>query len=136
MRVGIYAPNSYHWLVHDLALIAIGAISVPFTDDFAGAVNDDLLTRYDIALLLIAKSSARLFPQRPTHVALIDADNENVRVADRNPPHHGDEDDHHSSGFFVRLCRWPERPGDQPQGRGENPAPDHGCRRRQAQTIA
>jgi long-chain acyl-CoA synthetase len=99
MRVGIYAPNSYHWLVHDLALIAIGAISVPFTDDFAGAVNDDLLKRYDIALLLIAKSSARLFPQRPAHVALIDADNDNVRIADRNPPHHGDEDDHHSLAF-------------------------------------
>jgi len=52
MRVGIYAPNSYRWLVHDLALIDIGAISVPFTDDFTGQVNDELLARYDIALLL------------------------------------------------------------------------------------
>ena len=25
-RVGIYAPNSYHWLVHDIALIGLGAI--------------------------------------------------------------------------------------------------------------
>ena len=61
MRVGIYAPNSYAWLVHDLALIEIGAISVPFTDDFAGQVNEDLLARYDIALLLISKSHAKLF---------------------------------------------------------------------------
>jgi long-chain acyl-CoA synthetase len=99
MRVGIYAPNSYHWLVHDLALITIGAISVPFTDDFAGAINEELLTRYDIALLLIAKSNARLFPQRPTHVAFLDADNENVRVAGRSPPRHGDEDDQHSLAF-------------------------------------
>ena len=55
-RVGIYAPNSYQWLVHDLALIELGAISVPFTDDFAGKVNQALLDRYNIALLLITKA--------------------------------------------------------------------------------
>jgi len=42
-RIGIFAPNSYRWLVYDLALIATRAVSVPFTDDFAGKVNDDLL---------------------------------------------------------------------------------------------
>lgn len=99
MRIGIYAPNSYSWLVHDLALIAIGAISVPFTDDFAGAINEDLLKRYDIALLLMSKSSARLFPQRPAHVAFLDAENENVRVAERSPARDGDEDDCHSLAF-------------------------------------
>jgi long-subunit acyl-CoA synthetase (AMP-forming) len=99
MRVGIYAPNSYHWLVHDLALIAIGAISVPFTDDFAGAINEELLKRYEIALLLISKSSVRLFPQKPPHVAFLDADNDAVRVAERNPPRDGDEADHHSLAF-------------------------------------
>ena len=55
-RVGIYAPNSYAWLVHDLALIELGAISVPFTDDFAGQVNEALLDKYNIALLLISKT--------------------------------------------------------------------------------
>src|SRR5438477_12726405 len=64
-RVGIYAPNSYYWLVYDLALIMLGAISVAFTDDFAGKVNQDLLDKYNIALLLIAKKDARLFPQKP-----------------------------------------------------------------------
>ena len=44
MRVGIFAPNSYHWLVHDLALIDVGAISVAFTDDFAGRINEETLT--------------------------------------------------------------------------------------------
>ena len=68
-RVGIYAPNSYAWLVHDLALIELGAISVPFTDDFAGKVNQELLDKYNIALLLISKNHARLFPQKPAHVA-------------------------------------------------------------------
>jgi long-chain acyl-CoA synthetase len=99
MRVGIYAPNSYRWLVHDLALIDIGAISVPFTDDFAGQVNDELLARYDIALLLISKSHARLFPAKPAHVAFIDAANQDVRALDRMPPPEPDSDDQHSLVF-------------------------------------
>ena len=45
MRVGIFAPNSYQWLVYDLALIDLGVISVAFTDDFAGTVNDELLAK-------------------------------------------------------------------------------------------
>ena len=49
-RVGIFAPNSYHWLVYDLAMIEIGAISVPFTDDFAGKIDRELLDRYRISL--------------------------------------------------------------------------------------
>ena len=40
-RVGIFAPNSYHWLVYDLAMIEMGAVSVPFTDDFAGKIDRD-----------------------------------------------------------------------------------------------
>src|SRR6202012_4962124 len=99
MRVGIYAPNSYHWLVHDLALIEIGAISVPFTDDFAGMVNDALLEKYHIALLLISKSHARLFPQRPVHVAFMDAQNGDVAALDRMPPPEGDAADQHSLVF-------------------------------------
>jgi long-chain acyl-CoA synthetase len=98
-RVGIYAPNSYHWLVHDLALIEIGAISVPFTDDFAGTVNEALLDRYNIALLLIAKVGARLFPDRPAYVAFIDGDNADVRVIARAPSGDADEADQHSLVF-------------------------------------
>lgn len=98
-RVGIYAPNSYTWLVHDLALIELGAISVPFTDDFAGTVNRELLDRYNIALLLISKSQARLFPQRPDHIAFIDADNEGVRALERPPSGDPDEADQHSLVF-------------------------------------
>src|SRR5476649_71331 len=79
-RVGIYAPNSYPWLVHDLALIELRAISVPFTDDFAGQINQELLDKYNVALLLIAKRDARLFAQKPAHVAFLDADNEAVQV--------------------------------------------------------
>src|SRR6478609_6472539 len=91
MRVGIYAPNSYHWLVHDLALIEIGAISMPFTDDFAGKVDQALLDKYNVALLLISKRDARLFPQKPPHVAFIDADNDGIKVQDRSPSGEPDE---------------------------------------------
>jgi len=99
MRVGIYAPNSYPWLVYDLALIELKAISVPFTDDFAGKVNQALLDRYDIALLLIAKRDARLFPQKPAHVAFIDTDNEDIQALERPPSGEADTADQHSLVF-------------------------------------
>jgi len=99
MRVGIYAPNCYAWLVHDLALIELGAISVPFTDDFAGKLNRELLDQYNIALLLISKSQARLFAQKPAHVAFIDADNEEVRALERPLLGDPDEADQHSLVF-------------------------------------
>jgi long-chain acyl-CoA synthetase len=98
-RVGIYAPNSYSWLVHDLALIELGAISVPLTDDFAGKVDQELLDKYGIALLLISKSQARLFPQKPAHVAFIDAANEGVHALARQPSGDPDESDQHSMVF-------------------------------------
>jgi long-subunit acyl-CoA synthetase (AMP-forming) len=99
MRVGIYAPNSLAWMIHDLALIDIDAISVPFPDDFAGQVNDELLARYDVALLLTSKSHAKDFPQKPAHVAFIDADNDGVRALDRMPKPEADSADQHSLVF-------------------------------------
>ena len=98
-RVGIYAPNSYQWLVHDLALIELGAISVPFTDDFAGKVNQDLLDQYNIALLLIAKRDARLFAAKPAHVAFIDAHNDGIAALERPSSGDPDEADQHSLVF-------------------------------------
>ena len=98
-RVGIYAPNSYRWVVYDLALMAIGAISVPFTDDFNGAVDHHLIERYKLGLLLISKSHARLFPGRPGHVALIDADNNAVQALKRGASGDLDQDDQLSLVF-------------------------------------
>lgn len=51
-RVGLRAPNSYHWMVWDLALIEHRAISVPFTDDFAEQTPRELCERYALSLLL------------------------------------------------------------------------------------
>lgn len=99
MRVGIFAPNSYHWLVYDLALIDAGAISVAFTDDFAGNISDETLAKYHVALLLTSKSHARKFQKPPAHIAFIDTENGEVRALDRMPPLDGDEDDQHSLVF-------------------------------------
>lgn len=99
MRVAIYAPNSYQWLVHDLALIQIGAISVPFTDDFSGQINAELLDRYEIGLLLLANKYARLFAPKPPHVAFIDADNEGVMSRQWPEPTDPDLADQHSLVF-------------------------------------
>lgn len=99
MRVGIFAPNSYYWMVYDLALIDAGAISVAFTDDFAGNISDETLTKYHVALLLTSKSHARQFPNRPAHIAFIDTENGEVRALDRMPPLDGDESDQHSLVF-------------------------------------
>jgi long-chain acyl-CoA synthetase len=98
-RVGIYAPNSYHWLVYDLALIEIGAISVPFTEDFVGQINQALLDRYNISLLLLSKSSENLFPEKPAHIAFIDAGNDNIRVLKQSRSGDADEADQHSLVF-------------------------------------
>jgi len=99
MRVGIYAPNSYWWLVHDLALVALGAVSVPFTDDFAGKISRELLDEYNVALLLTTTRHARLFSPCPSHIAFMDGDNAEVSVIARPPNTDFDGDDHHSLVF-------------------------------------
>ena len=81
-RVGLYAPNSVHWMVYDLALIKLGAVSVPFTSDFAGKIDRALLDKYQISLLLIATNSLPA-PQKESYVAFIDAENENVAAIPR-----------------------------------------------------
>src|SRR5262249_6812612 len=85
-RVGIYAQNCYPWLVHDLAIIKIGAVSVPLTEDFAGKIDRALLDHYQIALLLTSK---RKNLPRESFIALMDGDNDGVaaipRQAEANP---------------------------------------------------
>ena len=93
-RVGLYAPNSWRWLVYDLALIDIGAVSVAFTDDFRNDIGEALLERHAIELFLTAKANAKFFPAPSPHVAFIDGENHDLRPAHRTkPPPHGDEQD-------------------------------------------
>ena len=99
MRVGIHAPNSYHWLVYDLALLDIGAVSIAFTDDFSGQIDDSVLTRYGVSLLLISRNAQRNFPDSAAHIAFLDAPSPHARALDRDFPRHGDEDDHLTLAF-------------------------------------
>lgn len=99
MRVGIQAPNSYQWLVHDLALLNIGAVSVAFTEDFEGRLDDGVLVKYGVSLLLICKKAETHFPDRPSHVAFLDAPSPGTRAVPRDFSQHGDEHDHLSLVF-------------------------------------
>ena len=72
---------------------------MPFTDDFAGKVDRELLDKYNIALLLISKSHARVFPDKPAHVAFLDAANSDIRALERIPFGDADEADQHSLVF-------------------------------------
>src|SRR6185437_4622057 len=92
-RVGLFAPNSYAYIVYDLALVDLKAISVPFTDDFAGSIDRDLVDRYNISLLLLAKTAAHSFGSEDDYVAFIDGDNGAVRALPHSPYSHGDEPD-------------------------------------------
>ena len=93
-RVGIYAPNSWRWLVFDLALIDIGAISVAFTDDFRNDISENLLDRHDLELFLTTKANAKFFPDAPAHVAFIDKEIDGIRLSPRRiATRDGDEQD-------------------------------------------
>jgi long-chain acyl-CoA synthetase len=80
MRVGIRAPNSYQWLVYDLALLEAGATSVAFTDDFAGEKVTSLTQRYQLSLLLLPAAERPSGVSPPPGVAYIDSDTECVRL--------------------------------------------------------
>jgi long-chain acyl-CoA synthetase len=80
MRVGILAPNCYQWIIFDLALIELRAISIAFTDDFAGAPTEELFTRYSLSLLLLSSTKNR--PESNLAVAFMEGDNGWVKALD------------------------------------------------------
>ncbi len=93
MRVGIFAPNSYLYVVYDLAVVDLRAIAVPFTDDFAGSINRQLVDQYNIALLLLARNVAHAFSAQDSYVAFIDGDNGDNCAIDRPAFANGDATD-------------------------------------------
>ena len=93
IRVGIFAPNSYDYIVYDLALIDLRAISVPFTDDFAGSLNRSLMDQYNIALMLLGAGVKHCFGVDDHFVAFIDAENGAVTAIPRIPYANGDDAD-------------------------------------------
>lgn len=80
VRVGIFAPNSYYWLVYDLALLEIGAVSVAFTDDFKESLDDNILKKYQVRVLLTAKDFRARFSNLATRVITIDDINPNLSL--------------------------------------------------------
>ena len=80
VRVGIFAPNSYYWLVYDLALLEIGAVSVAFTDDFKESLDDNILKKYQVRILLTAKDFRARFSNLATRVITIDDINQNLSL--------------------------------------------------------
>ncbi|NMO18467.1 AMP-binding protein [Pyxidicoccus fallax] len=94
MRVGIRAPNSYYWLVHDLALIDLGAISVAFPDDFIGVSPRELRDRYSLSVLLVPAAERASHPAEDTFIASLGGDNTGVRAVDHGLPLPGDSREH------------------------------------------
>ncbi len=72
MRVGIFASNSYAWMVYDLALIQLGVTTVPFPDETPVAELGGHFEHYRLSLLL---ASSDLLPPYPLKqpVAFLDA---------------------------------------------------------------
>ena len=91
MRVGIRAPNCYQWLIYDLALIELRAISVAFTDDFADKTARELLEQYNLSLVLVPATEKVRNSDRQGAVAFIDGPNSGV-MAIRYAPERPDPD--------------------------------------------
>ncbi|MFL6130546.1 MAG: AMP-binding protein [Mycobacteriales bacterium] len=54
-HVGLCAPNSYDWVVADLAAIELDAVSVALAPEYAVTMStEELVKRFDLALLLLA----------------------------------------------------------------------------------
>lgn len=84
MRVGIWACNCYEWIIYDVALLELRALSVAFTDDFAGTSADELIEKYSLSLLLVpASDKAQKNSAQAEAVAFIDAENDRIRAIGR-----------------------------------------------------
>lgn len=84
-RVGILSCNCYHWIIYDVALLELRAVSVAFTDDFAAMSSDELIEKYSLSLLLIQSSDQAHKNSQSSAVALIDGENSRIKAMDRPP---------------------------------------------------
>ena len=100
MRVGIWAFNCYEWIIYDVALLQLRALSVAFTDDFAGMSADELIEKYSLSLLLVPHSEkAHKNSRQAEAIAFIDAENDGIRAIDR-PPAQADWEFEHTGLIF------------------------------------
>jgi long-chain acyl-CoA synthetase len=100
MRVGIWACNCYQWIVYDVALLELRALSVAFTDDFAGKSADDLIDKYALSLLLVPASEKTHKNARQSEaVAFLDGENEGIKAIDQRQRQA--DPDFESTGFVF-----------------------------------
>src|SRR5690242_405105 len=84
MRVGIWACNCYEWIIYDVALLELRALSVAFTDDFVGKSADELIDKYSLSLLLVPSSEkAHKNSRQAEAIAFMDAENHGITAIDR-----------------------------------------------------
>jgi long-chain acyl-CoA synthetase len=93
MRVGLVAENSYHWLVQDLALIELRAISVPLPEADPSTTSPEAADSFGLNLVLVSKRHAPPDLGARPEVALIDAPSPPGRAA-RGVPQPARDDDH------------------------------------------
>lgn len=87
MRVGIWASNCYEWIIYDVALLELRALSVAFTDDFSVMSADEVIDKYSLSLLLVrASDKEHKKARRASAVAFLDADNGEIKAIDRSWP--------------------------------------------------
>lgn len=87
MRVGIWAANCYEWIVYDVALLELRAVSVAFTDDFATMSSDELIEKYSLSLLLLSTAEKlRKMGTRSHAIAFLDGENQEIAAIDRPVP--------------------------------------------------
>jgi long-chain acyl-CoA synthetase len=90
MRVGIRSPNCYQWMIHDVALLELRAVSIAFTAEFAQSDIRELCGDYDLALFL-AGAAERANETDFSAVYYFGADNAKARVA-KDAPRKDDPD--------------------------------------------
>jgi long-chain acyl-CoA synthetase len=84
MRVGIWAGNCYEWIIYDVALLELRAVSVAFTDDFDDMGAEELIDKYSLSLLLVrAADQAHKNPRQSSAIACLDAENSGIAAIDR-----------------------------------------------------
>lgn len=92
MRVGIRATNCYPWIVYDLALLALRAQSVAFTEDFFPTPCDELQEKYKLGLILAYSKDKPLAESKKGVVAFLDQDGPAGVKADDSVPLEDDPD--------------------------------------------
>lgn len=86
MRVGLLAPNSYEWIVYDLALIELRCqiLALP-PDQFVNESLVELGDRFDLSLLLLSAQNRKGAPADASWITYLDAEAANpARARERS----------------------------------------------------